>query len=525
MKNTVRFVGVLLGVSFLFISSARAELLAEFFDEFEMGAITNQEEWTAFSNSLSGIVTNTQAHSGAQSVLLPVPPGNPAETTSSMLLSAPDAYVWSTNDHPVFRISAQIFCERRDQTVTLSGEYNQNEKLQVVLDGTSGHVHLDGTDTGISFVTNKFVDVVLYYNMSTDQASLDYNGTNIQTWVDMSGSVATQFNEIGVSRESGSGAVYVDDLFVEVFPASTVGWWRFEEGSGSRTAERTGRFPATSLSIWNGHKEWQEASTDLGYTGREDIPMQHAFSGPNLDTVTNTLSTIVMTNWTFEGVLKIQPEADFNAQFISTGVGWGFNTTNSYLSISWQSDHSNLSVSVHDNGQSTTDSDWVNNYDAKIPADGDWHHFAVVKTNDLIITYLDYRPMTTNGLTSIASGVYEFGSDSVVRIGVTLNNANDASEYHFFDEIRLSSGVLETKEFLQASRPFIETFPTGSPGSTLEYTFMSIPGFNYHLQYTSGLGEPTVWSNSTATSATDHISSLSMPRPAGRSLFVRVVRD
>lgn len=525
MNKRVCFVSGLFFAVFLSVSSVQGELLYEFFDEFAMGAITNQAEWTTEPNSVPGIVTNTQAHSIGQSVLLPVPPGSPSETTSSLLFSAPDAYVWSPSDHPVFRVSTRIFCERTDQTVTLSGGYNGSKKLQVVLDGTSGHIYLDGTDTGVSVVTQEFADVVLYYNMSTDQASLDYNGTNVQTWVDVSGSVATQFNEVGVSRESGSGAVYVDDLFVEIFPASTVGWWRFEEGSGERVAERTGRYPSTACNIWNHHKEWQEPAVDLAYNGREDIPNLHAFSGPNLDIVTNTLSTVVMTNWTFEGVVKIHPEAGSNAQLIHMGVGLGHNTTNSQIAISWQSGSSNLSASVRDNDQSTTDTDYLWNDDAKLPADGDWHHFAVIKTNNLLITYLDYQPTTTNGLTFKGSGVYEFGPESVARIGRTLNHGNSATEYHFFDEIRLSSGVLEPKEFLQSARPFIEECPDDYTAAVWLYQFSSIPGFDYRLQYTDQLDDPTLWTDGSMVSATNHMTSVTLPRQSGQSAFVRVLRQ
>ena len=241
---------------------------------------------------------------------------------------------------------------------------------------------------------------------------------------------------------------------MEIFPAATRAWWRFEEGAGERTAERTGRFPATKCSVW-GDRDWQNPSVDLAYNGRSDIPNFHSFSGPLLDVSTNSQSAFVMTNWTFEGVVRILPEEDRNATYVILGHDSGPSSTSSHIRVFWFGSSQQLAGSFRDRDQATTSSKYLPSL-GSLPADGSWHHFAVVKTNDQLTAFIDYSPVATNDLTSLADGAYEFDSEARVRVGGSFSGGNSSTENHFFDEIRLSNGVLPTTAFLQSGKPIVE---------------------------------------------------------------------
>jgi hypothetical protein len=157
--------------------------------------------------------------------------------------------------------------------------------------------------------------------------------------------------------------------------------------------------------------------------------------------------------------------------------------------------------------------------------DGEWHHLGVVKTNDILLIYIDYKPISTNSLYSAADGAYEFGPESCASIGIGLNGAGAADAGFFFDEVRLSCGVLKTRKFIQSSRPIMEDSEKNPEAATWEYRFMTIPGFDYHIQYNSAL-DTTEWiTYPPAMRAVDHSSVMTIPRRVFDNAFIRIVRE
>lgn len=516
----MKYAKVLLVAVCLSAVSVRGELLYEFFDDSPLVPITAYSNWTNTPGTTPGMVTNTRWTSASQSVELPS-----GASGSSMIMVGDDPYVWSTADHPVIRLSAQVFCEQTNQTVQMIAEDTHDNKLVVTLDGADGHIKLDGSDTGAFFVTNRFADLVLYYDMVDDVAALDYNGANIQTWTAISGTVNTQFTDFGFHRlgTGGTGEVFIDNMFAEIYPASTVAWWRFEEGEREYTAERTGRFPPCRISEY-GDRGWRQPEVDLIYDGRSDVPDLHVYKGPILETRTNSQESVVMTNWTVEGVAKILPDATY-AEFMHFGVGNGFNDTNSQIDVSWLGSAALVTADLRDNNETTSGSQYLYNTNSILPSDGDWHHVALVKTNNQLIYYLDYQALATNTLNSQSSGTYTFGTDAVVRVGKALNGSGSTHEDCTFDEIRLSNGALATTNFLQSSLPIIVDKPADYDAATWWFEFMSIPGKTYQLEYKTILADGFSWTPAgSPLTATGHTTPISMPRYVSDRAVIRVLR-
>jgi len=431
-------------------SLSATELVFEMFDTVPQSTpITNLTDWTCAPGDIPGMVTNSRSFSPNYSVELPVAPGAPGATNSSMVLTGGEAYTWTCADNPTIRISARIFCSATNQTISMRGGSASGEQWIVRFDGADGHIKLNGVDTGALFIIGRYADIALYYNVPGNTASLDYDGSNIVSQAALGGTPTTLFNHVGFYRETAEiGPVFIDNVVIEVFPSSTTAWWRFEEGPDDHVADHTGLFPVSECSLLAGYREWLSGDSRMVHDGHGGFNNTHAFAGPELTRIF-VGSHLITPTWTVEGLIRIEPGAQ-NVELFELGVGLGFNSSNSWISISWQQSWQSVAFSLRDNAQSTTQSDTSYNTNALLSADGQQHHFACVKTNNLLITYIDYIPRSTNVLGGVSLGVYEFNTNAYASVGEALNYGNSSSIDHVFDEIRLSNKALSPDTFLHA---------------------------------------------------------------------------
>jgi hypothetical protein len=107
----------------------------------------------------------------------------------------------------------------------------------------AGSIRINNVDTGKSWPTGRYVHVVMWYNMTSDEAALDMDDTRILDWTEVEANI-TSFDEVQLLRKilvtPDSGAIYVDDLAVETYSVSTMAWYRFDETKDSRVEEFTG---------------------------------------------------------------------------------------------------------------------------------------------------------------------------------------------------------------------------------------------------------------------------------------------
>jgi len=412
--------------------------------------ITELNGWTNAPGDIPGIITNSMSFSPDYSVELPVPPGAPGATNSSMVVTGEQVYVWSAAENPVMRFSARIYCKGTGETLSMRGGAPSGDQWVIRFDGSDGHIKLNGTDSGVSFVSGSFVEVVLYYNISNNTAALEYDGVRILDWVALGGTASTQFNHVSFHRETaGAGRIYVDSFVIETFSASTAVWWRFEEDTGHRIADHTGRIPA-SYSGYGGGRGWRSPAGTTVNDGYEDFHNNGEYAGAI--TVPSPFTVpLVMTDWTFEALIRMIPGGD-NAGLICAGTGNGFASTNAMIYVSWQESGNCIICTLRSDASNSTGSfQFWNNRKVFVDDDNADHHVAIVKTGGSLVFYVDYKPIVTNALNSVSLGTYTFGTNANARVGAALNGGNTASEKHVFGEMRLSSGALNTNMFLRLS--------------------------------------------------------------------------
>jgi hypothetical protein len=136
-----------------------------------------------------------------------------------------------------------------------------------------------------------------------------------------------------------------------------------------------------------------------------------------------------------------------NLQFLDWANGFGYNTTNAWISMTWVESSQQIAMCLRDGQRTTTGYDYLAPL-GEVPADGRWHHVAAVKTNSWLTVYVDYRRTANVPLSGAASGVYQFAAASLAYVGRTLGSGNITTTNQWLDELRISSRGLRSREFL-----------------------------------------------------------------------------
>ena len=442
MKKLLVFCSVLL------ISAVVArgdELLFESFDNIPAGtSVSDVGMWSCLAGDTSGVVSDDQSFSPANSAELPIPA---AGKQSSIVISNSETYVWAKTEHNIMRFAARVYLERTDQTVTWFAGPPSGDKWVVKFDGTDGHIKIDGIDTGVTAVTGRFAQVVLYYDMSGVRVTLHYDGRQIAQRSVLP-TKKYELNHIGFRRKTaGTGRVFIDDISVTTFPVSTVCWWRFEEGCGLYYEEYTSQFmPARNISLFDG-RYWAESS--LKKVGIQDNSYHNRFVyvGPILSATNKT--DISLSDWTVEGIVKIKP-GSANVELFNIG---GKENHQSEIDVAWVAAYKSVAVYLRDNNRT---SQWEGDYYIStqfcLPDDGKMHHFAVTMSGLTLLGFIDYVQVYSNNTGTASSGLYEFDNTDKAFIGIANNNANASTKSTIFDEIRISQVALSPADFLKPVR-------------------------------------------------------------------------
>ncbi|MBU0679405.1 MAG: LamG domain-containing protein [Verrucomicrobia bacterium] len=530
----MKHVSILAATVMLFSTNVYSrEHLYESFDEYPNAAITNQVGWTlapsggALLNWSAG-VTNIIPFTGRKSLHLAYPFSQFVAVRSAAYTNFTYNYLLTNN--PIIRASMWIYGSNTNMPLTVELEYNNDNRLRV--SNVDGHIELNSFDTGVSFVTGRYANLTLYYDISTDRGSLDYDGTNIVHGVPMSTGGSVIFNTLSVRRSNSGGEsdIYIDNVVVETFPRDTFLWWRCEEvdpgaldhyGSVVSFPDRLGRLKRRKAGVTP--YELRPPQSRLIYTGDADVHNAYGLGSAPAFATNGLLFPSTFSNWTVEAIHRMNPEVTSPSHtFFAIGRGNGFDTTNSQISFRW-APTTQLQTDLRDNDQTTTSSRYLNEL-GTIPDDGKWHHLALQKSGSNLITYVDYRPTSTNALDSRSSGSYTFDAETAASAGISLNGAGLTSSNDILDEVRFSGAALPTSKFLQYGEPIIIGTTSDIEAPNWIFDVVTIPGKFYYMDIGTMLDGVQVWTQKTSFVAGSHLTDIGMSAEIGKTRFIRARR-
>jgi len=511
-------------------SLARGELLSESFDEFLLGPITNHPGWednrvALVSNAVPGLVDNTQPYSGGNALELPWAPDYIGRTNFTIAAYTNFHHVWRWSNNPIIRVSLMLYQETDDINIGVSlHDDNGSSDVTFQCDTNTGTVVFQGVPTGVPIITGRYINIAFLYDMTNNDWALNYNWTNIVPWSGVDASSITQFNRIVLGRffESAAteGGVWIDDLFIDVFPKPTWAWWRFGCPAMNRIVEELDHFYPTNKNTYNTHLG--QGYTDPLYDGEHDMRNAGATHYPRTSRMDTALPTPVMSNWTVEAIYKVS-EGHNNFSIFAWGAGAGTSDTNTLINIGYATSMNAFYVNLRDMDEMSTTYQAMYLPASIVRLDSCWHHVAVVRRGSQLICYTDYVPSYTNGITAAADGNYRFGTNCVSVIGMTLNNGNFATNV-WYDEIRFSTRALDTTEFLQVGQPVITTLTPGAPDWTFDV--LTISGKTYRAATYTNIFTAADAVEVTNFVARGNYSTFGAQAPDGSGPgFLRMIRD
>lgn len=511
------------------IATARGgNLVYEDFDALTSGSITNVSGWTRSvwvteGNSLAGEVSGGR---------LTLPWAFALGRTNSSAMYTNFSFAYRGTNNPVIRLAGTVYRGNRSQELSLEIRHGTGgttgRSINVWSDPSSGLLNVGGINLGIQSITGRYVDLVLYYNMSNGLVAFDYNGSNVLPWTLYGGTVVTQCNQVGFARTregAGSdGVTRLDNLSVEAFAPGTWAWWRFDRpvqgGSTAWAAERLGHVKATpapldnpvagaSDPVWDGLGDTHNEGAQ-GYYYEIESSVQQA--------------TPRVTNWTVEAVFR-QPKPVPAEALLAWGYGSIGAVTGSAIDVGFVSGSTGLYYNLRDHEQGSTV--MVHGVvHSQGGTDDRWHHVALVKTGATLLVHLDYQLLASNTLGAAADGSYFFGTTSLVRVGYDYagSTATLTSEV---DELRFSTRALDVTEFLQPGQPLVVDVPNQPPSWPWQVIVKTVVGKTYRLLVAESLAPTASWSevDSYTPSAGTRFWIADVPAQTGNAVVVRVLRD
>lgn len=392
-------------------------------------------------------------------------------------------------------------------------------------DTNDGTITVKEMDTGVPFVTGRYAEVVLLYNMSNNDVCVQYDGTTVVAWAGTDAPSLTQIVYAAFFRMPDAFTnqnLFVDHVLMDKPTPGTLAWWRYETPGNNVASDHAGHFAASRAA---GYFPTQIlGATDPLYDGLQDRHNDWAMADFRLSELLPSAQSPRMSEWTLESIFSAQPGIlgpfEVNLQFLDWGTDLGHNSTNSHIGFIWLRTDQNLALNLRDAQQtsSATHSLWGLGF---VPPDSRWHHVAAVKTGSWLTVYVDYRGAANIPLSSVSSGYYEFAANSHAYVGQTLNGGNTTSTNHLLDELRFTARALSTAEFLQFGQPMIISTPAPS-AATWDLNVLTISGCTFNVQ-TAPMPGSFAWTDILpATIATGHYSRFSIPAPTNRIL--RVIR-
>lgn len=525
MKTTCLFLCLFCAIA---SAAPAAEHLWQNFDSVSTGSVANVPGWTraAWLGGITAGVANAGASVSTPNIL-----ELPWNATASSAVYTNFNATYATNEHPVVRCSAKLYCSNTNAFFQL-GLRNPGTGQFLSFQSTNGYGVFGFLYRDIVFVPlvpNRFVDVTFFYNRSNNHYRLDFNHTNRLAWATNGEGVgiATQFTQFVVSRPAGTagttGSLLVDDVSVETFPPHVWAWWRCTAEPYAHFVEQLGAFqptlrvgyadsdrPGSSDPIWDGTADFHNSgSTRQLQAGPADC----------------AIATPVSTDWTAEAAFRMAP-GQGNVCFLNWGKGMGIDTNGAHVAFGYNSAWGGFYYSLRDTEQA--DNTLETTPIAEFIPDGRWHHVALVKTNGNLRIYVDYQWITTHVLGPVSDGTYAFNSLSRASVGLTLNNANACGSGTLIDEVRFSGKALDRSEFLQPGQPLIvDIRGQALNNDPWPLTAKCIQGKTYHLETSASVGPDADWRPvpGSAFVSGGVFDLFDVPSTVPRTNFVKLVRE
>lgn len=515
--KTLTLVLSLMVITALFtLPVAAGELLRETFDDAEAGSITNLPHWTELYTAPT--ISTARPYSSPHALeLRPVTTDRTGAIASNFLARYPTN---QPTEHPVIRVSAKFFLPHTNVHLQFGLRDSQSQSFFYFVI-TNGLAKLRSHDTGVTLPTGAYFNVIFHLNRSNTQARLDINNTNLINWGDYTSGVnGARFNQLVIFREphpsQDQQSVFVDDIRVDTFLPHILAWWRLDDAL-TPFADQLGAFhsptqPSPGILVAPNNHPY-----DPLHDGANDLTNEAVIRKPISANLACARTTPVFSNWTLESIFRHDPAQTANTLF-DWGTSIGSNSERSFISFSHRSIYQ-LCANLRDAHQTTTDKDWLPFLAAYTP-DARWHHAAMVKDGTNLYTYLDYQLISVTNLSSAASGGYIFDTNSVARIGQTLNNGNTSIEQDFFDQVRFSRVALTPRQFLQPARPLILASPHSALDPEWQLTVKTIQGRKYQIE-TTGVLANIFWAPYYNFTATGPLSSIDVSITSARR-FIRI---
>lgn len=510
------------------VSAQGGSLVDEDFDSLAEVPITNVSGWTR-SVWVTEVGSVAGEVSGGRLVL---PWAHATGHTNSSAMYTNFSYAYCGTNNPVIRLAGTLYRSNRNQELSLEIRHGtggtSGRSINVWSDASSGLLNVGGINLGIQSVTGRYVDVVLYYDMSSGLVAFDYEGSNVLPWTSYGGTVVTQFNQVGFARTregaGTDGTTRLDNLSVEVFAPGTWAWWRYDRlasgGSSLWAAERLGHVKATpaplnrpvavaSDPVWDGLGDTRNRGA-MGYYYEIEAPAQQA--SPRV------------TNWTVEAVFR-QPKPVPAESLLMWGYGNPGAVTGSVIDVGFVAGSTGLYYNLRDHEQGSTLM-FAGLIHSEGGPDDRWHHVALVKTGATLFVHLDYQLLASNTLGAAADGSYFFGTNSLVRVGYDYSGST-ATMTSEVDELRFSTRALDVTEFLQPGQPLVVDMPNQPPEWPWNVVVKTVVGKTYRLLVADSLSPAATWSevDSYTPSAGTRFWIADVPAQTGNTVIVRVVRD
>jgi hypothetical protein len=481
--------------------AAGAAVWHENFDGLPVGSITNHPGWEStlgYGGLAACSVANVNPHLGPHSLYIGAT-GILVDRKVAVYRGVSHAY--SGTNERIVRLSAWVHRASAAQYFSLMLGTNGTGfvTLGTNLDGT---IRVNGIDTGVSWVVGRYARVALWYDMAADKVALDYDGTNIVAWTPL-GAGMTRFDEVRVQRTAfgamDSGAIYVDGLAVETIPLSTWAWWRFDEQTGTRTEDVTGWFSPGKL-VAAPPSPWRAPLWDQLIVATNRVQNDSSYAGPKMFSVPVRHGRPPSLDWTFETIFYFDRAATNSFYlFLMNGHASGTDPYGSMVEIWWQSGSPNgiMWARLQDRFVSNGEVSEVAVLPQGAPDDR-WHHVAIVKTNDRIVTYVDYQPVYGTLLDTRADGEYYFNDTTRMAIGGASTNFGLIHDSILVDEVRFSGEALGPDAFLRAGRPMIKKIQELRAPARAVLRVAGHPGQWYAIQRSADLKtwiNHDVWSN------------------------------
>lgn len=331
-------------------------------------------------------------------------------------------------------------------------------------------------------------------------------------------------------KPSGYGTGYAPE-------GSPAGYWRFEDGlagNGIVTAISDVNSPAMDGTQWSSNATNVLYSSDAaGAYVYDPVTSQYrsnkgsmlapaSASTDNSQIAVHDMSVLTNGSFTLEMFVKVE-DGGSAADFPASSYNRLFNLDGS-LSCNATAGATSGGTTLLQFKLGSTITDYTSNLE-----DGEWHHLAYVANynsgTDTTTFHLfsDYVNVTSGSF----SGKFTADSNDDLRFGVSSANLSDFG--WFFDEVRLSDGVLMSYQFLRAADQAKGTvgywrFEGGTNGSVIVTAISEVNGPSMDGEPWSGNATDVVYSSDVAgayiydpVTSQKHSNAGSMRAPAGGS--------